>query len=62
MQRVVPELRDAADMVLGSRLGPAPTQQQLDNIYIMVIYSPQYYPYYRLLLGGGRTQGLGFRV
>ena len=41
---------------LGYRWGPDPTQQQLDNMYTMVKYSPYYYPYYRLLLGGGRTQ------
>ena len=39
-------------------LGPAPTQQHLDNTYIMCIYSPEYYPYCRLLLGGGSTQSL----
>ena len=42
------------------RLGPAPNQQQLDNIYIIAIYCTYYYPYHGLLLVGGRAQGLGF--
>ena len=31
--------------------------QQLDRSDTIVVYSCLYYPYYRLLLGGGRNQG-----
>ena len=33
----------------------------MDDKYNMVIYSPEQYPEYGLLLGRGSTQGLGFK-
>ena len=33
----------------------APTHEQLVNINNMILHSPEYDTYHRLLLGGGRT-------
>ena len=50
---------------MGFRLGTAPShgvEFRVDNCYNMSMHRAQCYPYYGLLLGGGTTQGSGWRA
>ena len=50
--------RHGANTCEGNTMGTAPTFNKLENVCHIVMYGTQYDPHYRLLVGGGRTQGI----